>query len=358
MERRLCDRDGAIFAAMVGTEFTNVVVNTLFKAATSKGMSPFVFLVYNYAIGALLLLLPFASLSLSLRSSSLPPLSSSILCKIGLLGLLGSVFLMLGFNGIKYSSPTLSSAMANLTPAFTFILAVIFRMEKVSIKKKTSIAKVTGTALSIGGAFVATLYHGPAVFSALSPASDSLLRRRPLHSPSEWATGGGLLALEYIIISVAYILQAHVMNRYPSAVIVTFSRNVCISVMCGMVGAIAEKNNPSAWTLRFDITLVSIVAGGILNTWYFVIHSWAVSHKGPLYLALFKPLSIVIAVATTAVFLGDSLYLGSLVGGILISTGFYMVMWGKAKEEKTSDHIVSPPSDKVPLLRNYTTDQA
>ena len=32
-----------------------------------------------------------------------------------------------GYKGIEYSSPTLASAISNLTPAFTFILAIIFR---------------------------------------------------------------------------------------------------------------------------------------------------------------------------------------------------------------------------------------
>ena len=32
-----------------------------------------------------------------------------------------------GYTGIEYSSPTLASAISNLSPAFTYILAVIFR---------------------------------------------------------------------------------------------------------------------------------------------------------------------------------------------------------------------------------------
>jgi drug/metabolite transporter (DMT)-like permease len=35
--------------------------------------------------------------------------------------------LIVGCKGIEYSSPTLASAISNLTPAFTFTLAVIFR---------------------------------------------------------------------------------------------------------------------------------------------------------------------------------------------------------------------------------------
>lgn len=33
----------------------------------------------------------------------------------------------LGYAGIEYSTPTLASAMSNLMPASTFVLAVLFR---------------------------------------------------------------------------------------------------------------------------------------------------------------------------------------------------------------------------------------
>nr|GEW98705.1 zinc finger, CCHC-type [Tanacetum cinerariifolium] len=48
---------------------------------------------------------------------------------------------------------------------------------------------------------------------------------------------------------------------------------------------------------------------------------------------MFKPLTIVIAVTMGVLFLGDSLNLGSVIGGIIITIGFYGVVWGKAKEE-------------------------
>ncbi|KAL0793527.1 hypothetical protein Bca101_064904 [Brassica carinata] len=174
--------------------------------------------------------------------------------------------------------------MSNVNPAFTFIFAVIFRMEKVSIRKESSLAKVLGTLLSIVGALVVTLYHGPVLMSL----------------QSDWVIGGGLLALQNILFSFSYLVM------------------------------------------------------GILNSGYYIIHTWAVIYKGPVYLSMFKPLSILITAASTTIFLSESIYLGILIGGILISVGFYMVLWGKSKEAKVDilGTIESSPSHEAPLLGN------
>ncbi|KFK33721.1 nodulin 21 -like transporter family protein [Arabis alpina] len=365
-------RDSVLLTAMLATETGNVAMNTLFKAATLKGLNSYTFLVYSYLIGFLLLL---PCHFFSTRSRSLPPLSLSILCKIGLLGLIGSTYLITGFIGIEYSNPTLSSAISNINPAITFILAVIFSMEKVSFKERSSVAKVMGTIVSLIGALVVVLYHGPRVFTVSSPPSSQLRQLFPplTSANSDWIIGGCLLAIKDTLVSVAFILQfyasktyplpkfsrkslprfrtfrfhvpvsdsmqhryqAHIMNEYPAAFTVSFFYCLFASTFISMIGVVAEKNNPSIWTIQFDITLLCIVVGGVFNPGYYTIHLWAVRNKGPVYLAIFRPLSILIAVIMGAIFLDDFLYLGSVVGGILISLGFYTVMWGKAKEEKT-----------------------
>lgn len=40
------------------------------------------------------------------------------------------------------------------------------------------------------------------------------------------------------------------------------------------------------------------------------VYAWAIHLKGPVYATMFKPLSIVIAVAMGIVFLGDTLHIG------------------------------------------------
>ncbi|ANM65608.1 nodulin MtN21 /EamA-like transporter family protein [Arabidopsis thaliana] len=214
------------------------------------------------------------------------------------------MYVITGGIGIEYSNPTLASAIGNIVPALTFILAVIFRMEKVSFKERSSVAKVMGTILSLIGAFVVIFYHGPRVFVASSPPYLNFRQLSPplSSSKSDWLIGGAILTIQGIFVSVSFILQ------------------------------------------------------GIITSVYYVIHSWAIRHKRPLYLAIFKPLSILIAVVMGTIFLNDSLYLGCLIGGILITLGFYVVMWGKANEEKNKLLSFSG-KEKTPLLLSGKNDQ-
>ncbi|OMO64546.1 Drug/metabolite transporter [Corchorus olitorius] len=124
MARERCYKDVLPFTAMAATQFANVGLNIVFKEATLKGMSYYIFITYSFVVGTLLLL-PLSFLFP--RAAVLPPLKFHILSRIFLLGLTGCLAQIFAYKGIGNSSPTLASAMSNLTPAFTFILAVLFR---------------------------------------------------------------------------------------------------------------------------------------------------------------------------------------------------------------------------------------
>ncbi|XP_010528268.1 PREDICTED: WAT1-related protein At3g28050 [Tarenaya hassleriana] len=360
MERKYLKREVLPITALVIMECANVGLNTLFKAATLQGMDFHVFIVYSYALAALLLL---PSIFFSSRSRALPPLRFSILRKILLLGLIGCCSNMMGYTGINYSSPTLASAISNLTPAFTFLLAVLFRMEEVSFKRSSSVAKMLGTAVSITGAFVVTLYKGPVVI-ALSPPSISLRLSR-LQSPNaNWTLGAAFLTVEYFLVPLWYIVQTQIMREYPAELTVVCLYSSCVSLFTAIVTLFTEGNNNSwsMWMLKPDIALASIICSGLFGSCINnSIHTWALRIKGPLFVAMFKPLSIAIAVAMGVIFLSDSLYLGSLVGATIITMGFYTVMWGKAKEAEMAEGCNNnegclDSSQKVPLLRSCKSD--
>ena len=48
----------------------------------------------------------------------------------------------------------------------------------------------------------------------------------------------------------------------------------------------------------------------MLSSFGLAMHTWGLHLKGPVYVSLFRPLSIAIAVAMGAIFLSDALHLG------------------------------------------------
>lgn len=343
-------KDVMPFVGMVAMECANVGLNTLYKAATLKGMSHHVFVVYSYGLAAFLLLPSY----FFNRSRLLPPLNFSVLWKIFLLGLIGGSSQMIGYTGIKYSSPTLASAISNLVPAFTFILAIIFRMETVTLKSSSSLAKVCGTAISIIGAFVVTLFKGPKIIFTQPSLSSSMPLL--LSSNSCWILGSLFLTIEYILVPMWYIVQAQIMKEYPAEVAVVCYYNLCVSFLAAIVAIFAEPDL-NKWKIRPDIALASIVCSGIFGSFLNnTVHTWVLRLKGPVYVTMFKPLSIAIAVAMGVIILGDTLYLGSILGAAVIGIGFYTVLWGKATEDKEAYNEFSVLESSEPLLQHQRSD--
>ncbi|CAN6574913.1 unnamed protein product [Malus baccata var. baccata] len=347
--RRWFKKDVLPFTAMVTVECTNVGLNVLFKAATLKGLSYYVFIVYSNLV-ATLVLLPLLFLFPNPRTG-LPSFNLSLLLKVFLLGLIGFLADLCGYIGINYSSPTLDSAMSNLTPAFTFILAVFFRMESLALRSYSTQAKIMGTLVSISGALVVVLYKGPRILSTPSDPNPSPMLGTP---PTNWVIGGLLCALQFLLNSIWYILQTHVMKAYPAEIVLVFLYNLCGTIISAPVCFIAETNL-SAWRLRPDIALVAIIYSGCLGSSFgSLVHTWALHLKGPVYISIFKPLSIAIAAALSVIFLGDALSLGSVVGAIILSVGFYAVIWGKSKEEQMKPLPIG--MGKAPLLESYKVE--
>nr|KYP50525.1 Auxin-induced protein 5NG4 [Cajanus cajan] len=330
---------------------------TLFKAATLQGMNNHVFVAYAYAV-ATTILLPVTFFSR--RTRVVPPLSFSIISKIVLLGVIGSSSQILGYAGISYSSPTLASSIGNLVPAFTFILAVICRMEKLAAKSRSSQAKVMGSIISIAGAFVLTLYKGIPIINAHTHLS--LLLQRPIiflrSEDASWAIAAILLIGDYFLTSVWYILQVDILKVFPDELTLVFFYNVTATILSTAVGFFVVPN-PRAWKVGLDISLLSIVCSGIFGKLMSnVVYAWALHLKGAVYVTSFKPLQIVIAVAMGVMFLDDTLYIGSVVGATIISIGLYTVLWGKATEEIEEDvgSLGSPTAENAPLLQSYITE--
>lgn len=61
---------------------------------------------------------------------------------------------------------------------------------------------------------------------------------------------------------------------------------------------------------------------------------------GPVIVTAFNPLRMIIVTALACIILSEQLFVGSIIGAIVVVLGLYLVVWGKSKEQKArSDDI-------------------
>ncbi|KDO66264.1 hypothetical protein CISIN_1g019712mg [Citrus sinensis] len=226
-------------------------------------------------------------------------------------------------------------------------------MEKVAIRSRSSQAKILGTVVSIAGAFIVSLYKGPPLLGFSSPSNSNI--QLPVSEYSNWALGGLLLTVTCFSSATWKIFQAAVLKEYPDKINLVFFSCFFGTIQCAVVSIIVERN-PSAWKLQPGIQRTAVIYAAIVGT---VIRSsiiaWCLQKKGPVFVALFKPLGTAIAVFMAVMFLGETPHLGSLIGTVVIAFGFYAVIWAQGKESNmTTGNVGSLESlnQKIPPLKN------
>ncbi|GLT86406.1 hypothetical protein SLE2022_045480 [Rubroshorea leprosula] len=213
--------------------------------------------------------------------------------------------------------------MLNLTPSVTFILVIVFRMEKAYLRSSSFQAKLLGTTVSIAGAFIVTFYKGPALLLTSQPSglSYSLLLQH-----SHWVIGGLLLAIDCLLCSAWIITQASILKKFPAELIVVFFYCFFVTIQSAVVCLVAERDL-GAWSFKPDMRLIAILYSAVFGSAFQLgITTWCLHRTGPVFVSMFKPLGIVISVVMGVIFLGDSFYLGSSIGAIVIVLGFYSLM--------------------------------
>ncbi|KAL8097279.1 hypothetical protein AgCh_030419 [Apium graveolens] len=335
------------FAVMIMAECMEVMFISLGKAALNNGISSFVFVAY-YNLLATLIFLPFFVLHVC-RGNQLP-LTFSLLCRFFLLGLVGMCLLQIcGYVGIDYASATLGVSMGNLIPAFTFLFAIALRMENLDLRRLSSVSKVLGAAIAISGAFLIIFYKGQAIYTVVSSSSSA--QQLLLSKHSNWVLGGGFLTITCFSAAIWNILQAATIKVYSDVTTVNFFFCLFGSVQCTTIALYVERDRGS-WVLKPGIEMIAMVFAAVNCVTRASLLTWCLHRKGPVYISMFKPVSTAIAMITGIIFLGDSLYIGSVLGAATICVGFYALVWGQNQEKNmvTADFACEPESSTQTAL--------
>ncbi|KAI6695424.1 hypothetical protein NL676_023134 [Syzygium grande] len=303
------------FLAMVVVQVGYAGMNITSKLAMDSGMNPFVLVTYRQIL-ATLATIPFA---LILERA-----------------FMNQVFFFIGLNN---STPTISCALTNILPAVTFLFALIFRQESLGIKSKAGQAKVIGTLVCVGGAMLLSFYHGRNIGIGNSAIHWTYAEKLTDENPTNKSNflGPFFLIVSSVAWALWFIIQAKLSTKFPAPYTTTALMCLMASFECAAVGA-AIEHRVAAWSLRSGIRLISAVyAGFICSALAFCIMTWCVERKGPLYTSVFGPLLLIITAILSWALLREQLFVGTLVGSILIITGLYSVLWGKDKETKEAN---------------------
>ncbi|XVF64597.1 hypothetical protein PTKIN_Ptkin09bG0181200 [Pterospermum kingtungense] len=285
-----------------------------------------------------------------------PKMTLPIFLRIVALGILEPVLDQnLYYLGMKSTTATYSSAFVNMLPAVTFILAMIFRLEKVDMKKIHSVAKIIGTAITVIGAMVMTLYKGPIVdFIKTGGAVNHGTTTES--ADKHWVMGTIMILGSILSWAGFFILQSFTLKKYPAELSLTAW--ICFVGMVEDAGvALIFVRDLSAWKLGWDSRLLAATYSGIVCSGIaYYVQGIVIKERGPVFLTSFSPLCMVITALLGALVLAEKIHLGSILGAIIIVSGLYTVVWGKSKDVKNSEtDEKSKAFQELPITNNATS---
>ncbi|KAF8014010.1 hypothetical protein BT93_I1772 [Corymbia citriodora subsp. variegata] len=234
----------------------------------------------------------------------------------GLFG--GSLVQNLHLESLALTSTTYATAMANLGPAITYIMAVFFGLERVVIGRIEGKAKVLRTLMGIGGAMVLTFYKGFEIqmwsthVNLLHYGHQSLPAN---HHPAFLSSAkhgahvqGPLFTIgSCIFFSLWLIIQTKMAKRYPCH----YSSTALISFF-GSIQAVGfarcTERDWSEWKLGWNVSLLTVAYS-----------------RGSVLASIFNPLMLVLVALAGSFLLDEKLHLGSLLGAGLVVCGLYVV---------------------------------
>lgn len=321
------------YLAMVSLQFGYAGMYIITMVSLKHGMSHYVLAVYRHVVAALVLA-PFAFV---LERKIRPKLTLPVFLRIMALGFLEPVLDQnLYYLGMKYTTATFASATVNILPAVTFILAIIFRLETVNVKKLQSLAKVIGTAITVGGAMVMTLYKGP-IINFRRPEGASHHGTSDDSSENHFFIGTLMLIGSCFGWAGFFILQSFTLKKYPAEL--SLSTLICVmGVVEGAAVSLIMERDLSAWKIGFDSKLLAAAYSGVVCSGIaYYVQGFVIKQRGPVFVTSFSPLCMIITSALGVIILAELVHLGSIFGAILIVCGLYTVVWGKSKDPPSSE---------------------
>uniref|UniRef100_A0A7C9F7U9 WAT1-related protein n=1 Tax=Opuntia streptacantha TaxID=393608 RepID=A0A7C9F7U9_OPUST len=249
---------------MVSLEFIYATMVIMNRVALVKGLSPRIFVFYRQAC-ATLFTSPIAYLSR--KETSNAGMDFRLFLLIFVTSFVGvALFQNLYNEGLYLASSSVTSAMFNLVPAVTFLMAAVLGLEQVNVKRSSNVAKMLGTTLCVGGAIAMTLLRG-----------QKLLNTQVLSVTHNWLVGCLLLLASVFCWSSWLILQVPITKRYPDCLSLSAWTCFFSTIQTGIMALVVEPD-PKAWVLSSALEVAACLFSGIFGSGaQYFIQCWCIS---------------------------------------------------------------------------------
>uniref|UniRef100_A0A803M7R8 WAT1-related protein n=1 Tax=Chenopodium quinoa TaxID=63459 RepID=A0A803M7R8_CHEQI len=284
---------------MVLVQLASAFLYFITEAAFNHGMNPHVYVTYRHIVGCIAVF-PFAYF---LERKTRPKMTLSMFMEIFLYSLLG--------------------------------------LETLNLRKRRGLAKATGTLISLAGVMVIALYRGPAIRRLYEPPIH--LMKSEFHK--NWIKGPILSLASCISWSIWFTMQGFTLKRYPAPLSLATWANFIGALQSAAFTSLAVRHQPAAWVRHSFIDIATILFGGVVSSALnFIMIVWYSKEKGPVFVTMFCPLQTLLVVIFAYFIVGEKLYTGSIIGGVTIIIGLYLLLWGKEKDQEIRVSTKKQPS--------------
>lgn len=329
------------YAAVVLIRIMYSGMHVMSKVALDQGMNPLVFLFYRHTTAALVLI----PVTFVVERRKAKPVTFKIGWKMFIHALYGVTACGDLFNlGLNYTSATSSSALYNVQPVVTFILAVIFGMETLKLTRFHGKVKFAGILFCVAGVTILAFYEGPMFRSFnhhhLFQNGGSSAGAGDTHSKKQWVLGIFLMTLSNVLAGLWTVLQGPLIE--DTSKLMNTTLQISWASLQAFLVAVAVERDFSKWRLGWNVGLAAIIYSGVIVTALsYYMQMWTIAKRGPVFLAMSMPLTFVFTIVISSFVIGDAVSLGSIFAGALLVGGLYNVFWGKSIEERDDDDLMN-----------------
>ncbi|KAE8684985.1 WAT1-related protein [Hibiscus syriacus] len=210
-------------------------------------------------------------------------------------------------------------------------------MEKIDVKKVRCQAKMLGTTVTVVGAMLMTLYKGPIVdlFWSKNYVHTSQNQSYVTHTTDrDWVKGSILLLIATFAWASLFVLQAKALKTYKDHQLSLTSLVCFVGTVQATAVTFVMEHKASVWQIGWDMNLLAAAYAGIVTSSIsYYVQGMVIKKRGPVFATAFSPLMMIIVAIMGSFILAEKIFLGGVMGSILIVIGLYSVLWGKHKEE-------------------------